>query len=255
MKLKRKHFWVPYPRELRALLNVLTVKESDRDLGRIEEKDDIFFWERYSHNLGLKTLRHDIKEDKFLFIARNEDCIKKAIYHHFKAKSGHGFDNIVLGKLYGYPKCCVNHFNKGFKMMMEKKDAEFKLNTIRESKTRFFSPYINNFIGGFITHHVCSYQCEETIKIGKRNSEIIKKYSEKFHQKAIKAVQGCLLAIRNEYTFIGNDNFSFNSHEARFRMDKSNPFREKLGEFEKEEGYTVELDNKKADIFIFSDTE
>lgn len=239
----------PSPRELRALLQVLTVKEGFRSLGRLESADDIEFWERYSDSLGLKTFRYSVGNGDLLFVFKDGLSMEEVIRQHFEAGSGYGINNRFLGKLYGYPECCIDHFNENAEIMLESRDDELKLKTISESKTRYISPYVNNFIGGFISHLVCSYQCKRSLEIGERNAELIRSYSEDFHREAMNMVRGCLVLADERGTFIENGHLFFNDKEVRVRM----PVEEggDLEKFKDGDEYVIELSDESVRTFIF----
>ncbi len=247
MKMSRD----PNPRELKALVQVLTVKGGFRSLGRIESEDDIDFWEEYSFNLGLTTFKHGTGRDRILLVHRGEIDIEKVIYHHFEARSGDGIDNNFLGDLYGYPKCCIAHFNDNSDIMIHSRDDELKLKTIYPLKEGIVSPYLNNFVGGFISHLVCSYRCGESLAIGKRNSEMIRSFSREFHNEAMKMVRGCLVLTDRKFFFVESPYLIYDKDKVRFRFPDGIESDETLDRFKVGDEYLIDIPDDRARTFIF----
>ncbi len=241
----------PNPRELKALVQVLTVKEGFRSLGRIESEDDIDFWERYSSNIGLTTFKRGTDRDRVLFVHRGDIDIEKVIRHHFKAGSGDGIDNNFLGDLYGYPKCCIDHFNDNSDIMIHSKDDELKLKTIYPLEESIVSPYLNNFVGGFISHLVCSYRCEESLAIGKRNSEMIRSFSREFHNEAMRMVRGCLVLADRKFFFVESPYLIYGKDKIRLRFPNGIEPDGILDRFKVGGEYLINIPNNRVRTFIF----
>ena len=90
------------------------------------------------------------------------------------------FSNISddkLGQLLGYPECCINFFNRN-KSLARKYNMDYVPLILKNEQMQ--APYlINNIIRYFgyslISHFPCTYHCENSIKIARKNLEILGK--------------------------------------------------------------------------------
>lgn len=113
-----------------------------------------------------------------------------------------GIDNVKIGELLGYPKCCQNFFEK-YWVEEEWRDLTYPayMNTPDENwepdedismdemfgelnKEHFGSaqgPIESNILGRWlgirwVSHMPCSFDCEHSVEIGKNNRELAKKF-------------------------------------------------------------------------------
>ncbi len=241
-------------KELDFLLKILTVKENKRRLGRIENPVNINAWEKYCNSLGLKYYRYENKSnhDVFLFFSKEEDYIKKGLYYHYsdKRKVKSPNDSIALAYLYGYPDCCIKTFVDNIKLMTQEKDFELKMKIIQKSKSNFLPIYTNNFYKFKpIFHHVHSYCCGNSIKIGKENLSIFKEYPNNLYKRLIKELRLCIVILRGQYLFIKK--FSCNDHEVKFSLPLEGKLKETLKDFKRKGSYIMKLGDERIKIFIF----
>lgn len=241
-------------KDLTCLLKIFTVKENKRRLGRIENPTHIDAWEKYCKSLGLKYYRYDAKSSHsvFLFFSKKEEYIKKGLYYHYfdKRKIKKPNPEILLGRLYGYPDCCIKTFIDNIQLMIQEKDFELKIKTIQKSKSNFLPIYTNNFYEFRpIFHHVHSYRCRRSIEIGKENLAIIKEYSKNLYQRLMEELRLCIVILKGQYLFIRN--FSFNDHEIKFSLPLEGELKEKMKHFRRGNNYIIKLDDERAKVFIF----
>lgn len=241
-------------KELGFLLQIFTVKENKRRLGRIENPVNINAWEKYCNNLGLKYYRYENKSnhDVFLFFSKKEDYIKKGLYYHYfdKREVKPPNDSIALGYLYGYPDCCIKTFIDNIKLIIQEKDFELKMKIIQKSKSNFLPIYTNNFYEFRpIFHHVHSYHCRNSIKIGKENLSIFKEYPDNLYKRLIKELRLCIVILKGQHLFIKN--FSCNDHEVKFSLPLEGELKENLKDFRRKGSYIIKLNDERIKIFIF----
>ncbi|MBD3164091.1 DUF483 domain-containing protein [Candidatus Woesearchaeota archaeon] len=123
---------------------------------------------------GIKAARQDRREGSFfLYVSRGREWAEEA------KNAEAGGNDILLGKLLGYPECCVEFFEKHKKEAAETTN-DFTVFTFRESSGIVF-PWQNNFcLRGFdislISHFPCSFKCGASRKTAESNFEVIEKY-------------------------------------------------------------------------------
>lgn len=165
------------------LLNILTVAEDLRQLGRIEifeDKTSIPDLIRKAESFGLKTLHYDTADRIDFLFSKSEDILNTAKDLHLNATEPIE-SNKILGKFYDYPDCCVKYFidNLEHKLEEKRKNKNYDLmqETILETKLDELPYYLNTFPGGnrFFFHLTCSYDnCQATRERAERNVELLK---------------------------------------------------------------------------------
>lgn len=112
----------------------------------------------------------------YAFIARNSADLRQisALFHACDEFQNFGQDgNEKIGKMLGFPKCCVDAFNevKGF----GRNAAQTSISSSSE-----FSFYLNNFHWGspfyLISHFPCSYSCKHSISFAKGVFKAVEKF-------------------------------------------------------------------------------
>ncbi len=118
-------------------------------------------------NKGIKADISDPRDGMlFVYISKEKEKAEQAkrleIHNSYK----------ILGEVLGYPKCCVNFFMRN-QSKQSKLDNDYVLPALKNSKGNNF-PFYNNVIKRdhdiiLLSHFPCSFNCEESIKIGKQN--------------------------------------------------------------------------------------
>ena len=158
----------------RAVLQVYTVLKGRRLLGRIEAVTDELFdrWKTISEDLGLETRVYG-KETRFILLSKHERVLEMA---EKLQTLNHPMKNRILGYLYRYPSCCVEHFSENIETIDSGGERDLKFQTLERDGPGIYPFYVNNFcLKGFILHNACSYSCPETVRIGKENLEIMRR--------------------------------------------------------------------------------
>ncbi len=167
------------------ILNMLTVAQDLRRLGRIEIFDNrpsLSDLIGMAEGFGLKTSHYYINDRTDLLFSKDEEILEKAKDLHLNATEPVE-SNRTLGGFYNYPECCVQYFidNLQHKLEEKKKNKNYDLmqETILGVKGDELPYWLNTFPGGnkFFFHLTCSYEgCKKTREIAERNSELMKKY-------------------------------------------------------------------------------
>lgn len=96
----------------------------------------------------------------FTYIAKDEMSALLASYYELTK------NHKELGKLLGYPECCINFFNQNF--TYENTNPEINSNNPLTNISHRHEDIV------IISHFPCSENCYETIKIAKRYMKILK---------------------------------------------------------------------------------
>lgn len=236
-------------------LSILTVSEGKRMVGRIiGDSENINIFKKYCKKLGLKFYIHRkrLHSNSYgpcLFFSKKIEHIRSALYYHY-IHSGWVENTIALGRLYGYPHCCFKFFLRNKKLMEQEKDYELKMNIIQASKQQLLPIYTNNF-GYFLPvfHHVCSYNCQDSVEIGKDHLAILKGYSKRLYQRLIKELELCIIILKKQCLFIRD--FSFDDRKVEFSLEYINK-KEELRFFKmRGSQYSIEFNKRNVRPFIF----
>jgi len=252
----------------RELITILTVYKDKRDLGRIgcfcksQLKQCVSFVE------GL-DLKYKVHDKYLIYLSKKENLIKKAIqFHHFSNKVKEPeLGNIVLGKLYGYPDCCIKIFIENDKLTRQDNDLGILLKSFENSKSNIFPIYTNWFFTCKpVLHLPHSFDCQSSIKIGKQNLEILKKYNKKLYGSVVKKLTACVLLHKNRVLLI-ND-FSIKQENVIFKPQdwldmsslfnwgksfNSNSWLNTLSLFRSSNLYKINFNNQKGiKVLVFS---
>lgn len=119
-------------------------------------------------------------------------------------------DNVNFGKSLGYPNCCVEFHNK-FRDLAKQKQSDYILFALDDVKEYNF--YLNYSLRSFgitlISHFPCSLECKNSIEIGKKNLEIIKKYSPNLCKFFISELSSFIIYTEYDGIFYSN-NYQYN---------------------------------------------
>jgi hypothetical protein len=164
-----------YDEEFNLVLNFckknnLNIEMSDFKIIKETDKGKGLF-----SNKGIKTsLSSTEKGVVFLYISKSKE--KAMLAKKFENES----NNKDFGLILDYPKCCVDFFVKNNPVESQKQN-DYILPALKNSDN-FVFPFYNNhavryFDVSLLSHFPCSFNCKESIKIAKKNLELIKKYS------------------------------------------------------------------------------
>ena len=114
-------------------------------------------------------------------------------------------DDKAIGKLLGYPICCIDFFMEN-KEKQQKIQNDYILPALNNSEGFEFPFYVNYAIRYFditlLSHFPHSFHCEESITIAKTNFQIIKKYSDELANKFETMLKNPVLYTENDGVFI-----------------------------------------------------
>ena len=152
-----------------------------------------------------------------IYISKDETRVKFLKFLENKNDDG------AVGRLLGYPKCCVDFFMKN-KEKQQKLQNDYILPALNNSEG-FKFPFYNNYAARYfdvtlLSHFPHSFHCEESIKIAKSNLQCIKKYSEDLANKFEIALKSPLLYTENNGIFVFND-YKLNNNILEFNEVKS----------------------------------
>jgi len=144
-------------------------------------------------------------------------------------------DDKAIGKLLGYPECCVDFFIKN-KDKQQKLQNDYILPALNNSNGFEFPFYTNYAIRYFditlLSHFPHSFHCKESIEIAKNNLQCIKRYSEDLANKFETMLKGPVLYTENRGIFMFI-NYKLNNNILEFENVKSTINNELLKLFKK----------------------
>ena len=207
---------------------VLYVIEGVKPVARLRvPKDKLIHLKNFLLENGVYNISSFTKGDpNYLYISQDEDKVYKA--HMLEEIK----DNRKLGRLLGYPECCINFFCT-HSHLMNKITMDLSLyslsNTHRNPPYPF---YTNNIVGhfgyGLISHFPCKYTCTESIKLGKKYFDVINDYSPDLAHRIKQILVSPILYTEHdgiflfkEYSMLSNTSFSYNTNEIISRSDHS----------------------------------
>tara|TARA_Y100000310_G_C20673723_1_gene811687 strand:+ start:2309 stop:2890 length:582 start_codon:yes stop_codon:yes gene_type:complete len=137
----------------------------------VKSKFRVLLDEKDYSNEGIRVEVSDLNGMHFIYISRSERKAYLASYYELVE------DDFNLGLLLGYPGCCVKFFCKNFK----------KGNTDLELKSD--NPWTNLSRRGedcvLISHFPCEANCQESVLLGMRYYEVLKKVDSKSAERLI----------------------------------------------------------------------
>jgi len=173
---------------------------------KIVEEKELLKYDQLSKRADLKCIYN--KERKFLYFAKDINDAKKAfeIEKQLTTKSNSEDKkqnlNTQLGKLFGYPDCCIQSF-------IRNKNLDFAINSFNNStKLNFILNNLNP--KRIISHFPCSYQCEESIK----NAKILLNHVQ--NKKEIEEELKKDILVWNESSFMIFNN-KFQNNEVNYK--------------------------------------
>jgi hypothetical protein len=156
---------------------------------------------------GLKHvyISKDKNQSKFLKILENKN------------------DDKAVGKVLGYPDCCVDFFIEN-KEKQQKLQNDYIMPALSNSNG-FEFPFYTNYAARYfdvvlISHFPHDFNCEESIKIAKNNLECIKKHSKELASKFESMLQSPVLYTEKQGVFIFQ-NYKLENNTLHYNEIKS----------------------------------
>lgn len=117
-------------------------------------------------------------------------------------------DDKAVGELLGYPKCCIEFFEKN-KEKQEKIQNDYILPALNNSEGFEFPFYTNHamryFDATLLSHFPHDFNCRESISMAKKNLETIKKYSLELAKKFENELKSAVLYTESNGIFAFRD--------------------------------------------------
>ncbi|MFC1753027.1 DUF483 domain-containing protein [Thermoproteota archaeon] len=142
----------------------------------------------FLESTGLKMLVSDIatfENDKIkymVYISGNEDSARDALRAEMDG------DHETLGRLLGYPECCVKSFSQNYELARRLFD-DYTLIALENSYTQGFPFYMNvslrYFDASFLNHFPCSFNCSSSLELAKQFAECIKRCTPHLYDQMI----------------------------------------------------------------------
>lgn len=124
-------------------------------------------------NKGVKVSLDDPEGMLFLYISKDKHKAEKAALHESQQ------DHFNLGIDLGYPECCARFFSE-HEPARSKLDNDYEVPVLDNSEGSSFPFYTNIFLRKqdccLLSHFPCRLDCKESIEIGRRNLEVLKKH-------------------------------------------------------------------------------
>lgn len=111
------------------------------------------------------TPEHTMKGSYFVYISRHEAAAKKAAFYESLR------NDVKLGHMLGYPPCCIDfykdHYNKALTVGDEY--CGFSLANSGDGPYPFVTNNMLRFFDvALISHFPCSFECERSVRLGRR---------------------------------------------------------------------------------------
>lgn len=119
--------------------------------------------EAYS-NKGLRVNENDKRGMFFVYISKSEEKALLASYYELVG------DELNLGLLLGYPKCCVEFFCRNFGR--EGFDLELKATNPWTNLSKRWEDCV------LLSHFPCSSECAASVELGKKYFEVLRGYDK-----------------------------------------------------------------------------
>ena len=116
-----------------------------------------------------------IEGDRFMYVAANKKNLELAKKYDLE-------DEEKFGELCGYPKCCVEYYNK---IMINKPDHEIYNYIKSGKKLNWQNNYLLRFNSNYylLAYFICSFDCKKSIAKANKVFKGIKEFDETFAKK------------------------------------------------------------------------
>ena len=142
------------------------------------------------------------KGNYFVYMSKKKELAEKA--KQAEAAGNHA----ELGKLFGYPKCCCEFFEKNFPVE-SKKQNDYVLATLKNSEGFTFPFHTNVTVRhmdiNLLSHFPCNFKCEESIKLAKQNLKLLEKVSPELGEITGGMLRGVVIYTANQGIFLLRD--------------------------------------------------
>ncbi len=157
--------------QIKIFLGNLGLKVS---ISNFKVKKESDFLRGYSDKGFILDKNSREKGNFFVYASRDSESVEKAKI--FEDKNDHA----SLGKILGYPDCCVKFFSENF-LIESKRKNDYILPALKNSSGWKF-PFVNNAAIrhmdiSLLSNFPCSFGCEESREIGRKNFQMIEKIS------------------------------------------------------------------------------
>jgi hypothetical protein len=123
--------------------------------------------------------------------------------------------NKELGKLFGYPKCCIGSF---INFTNSQREPNYIFNSYKNTKNPKISFLLNNIsVYRLISHFPCSYECRESLDFAAKLFKNLSKEQKRWTEEALKRD----ILVWNEEKMIGFDE-RFTSNIVNYNPEKIN---------------------------------
>ena len=150
----------------------------------------------YKKSLKKHKLKYLTAKENYIYFSKDIEYAKEALFYESKIKKKLNFNknnfnkNVAeyfslqeefqtkLGKLFGYPECCIKEYirftKKQFidshKKTKKQSKPNYVMNSYENTKNKYKLNFLlNNFSKKrLIVHFPCSYECKKSIKLAKR---------------------------------------------------------------------------------------
>ncbi len=200
-----------------SLITMLSIKEGLKPVGRLDcfSKKELDSYTKEIGDLSLfyKTIgkSDEVKSEEIkthIYFSKNKkgqrDINRLVELHKQENCNDEIFarNNIEMGKIYGYPDCCINWFigfltdwfakNKNNEATFpEPNQSSIILEILANSKGNQFDKTVNSCQGDSpIPHLPHSFNCKKSIMIGKENLKILEKYDRELSLKYQEYIKG-----------------------------------------------------------------
>lgn len=155
-------------------------------------------------------------------------------------------DDMAIGELLGYPKCCVQFFMEN-RENQQKIQNDYILPALNNSEGFKFPFYTNHAMRYFditlLSNFPHNFNCKESITIAKNNLQCIKKYSGSLGNKFETMLKCPVLYTENKGIFMFKD-YKLNSNILEFKEIKSTINNELLKELNENKEFSIIDKNK-----------
>lgn len=125
-------------------------------------------------NKGMKVDVHSkIDGDVFVYLGKDQTKIQQL--KQADAKD----DHILVGKLLGYPDCCITFFASSYHDEIQKEN-DYIIPALQQTTTShsFYNNVIMRYFDiGVLSHFPCSFNCEASKDLAKQNLSVLKTYA------------------------------------------------------------------------------
>ena len=183
-------------------------------------------------NLNYKIFKSNSKAF-FVYFSKKHNNFDKLIDLHHKNKNKNlkefSRTNTTLGKMYGYPSCCINFFSENGRNIINQNDfpliKETIKNTVKEKQNNFLPLYTNIFsVNSLIFHIPHSFYCNHSINLAKNQLQLLQKIQNIKYKKVVNSLKKAIVFQENrllvkDYTLSGGfvviDKIKFKINEIR----------------------------------------